>query len=55
MGYWILHSTGVSKADHSLVLAMGGEGENSIMEFFLCPGVLSMGEWKLEWDLNGAT
>lgn len=37
MGYWILHSTGESKTDSRLVFVMGGEGENSIMEFFLLP------------------
>lgn len=51
MGYWILLSTGTSKADHSLVFVMGGEGENSIMELWC----FECGEWKLEWDLNGAT
>lgn len=55
MDYWILHSTGVLKAAASLVFVTGGGGENGIIVFFLFPGVLSVGEWKLEWDLNGAS
>lgn len=37
MGYWILHSTGASKADPNLVFVVGGGGENSVMEFLPLP------------------
>lgn len=43
MGYWILRSTGTSKADHSLVFVMGGEGETSIMEFLPLPWCFECG------------
>lgn len=45
MGYWILHSTGTSKADPSLVFMMGDGGESSIMEPMPLPCGSICGAW----------
>ena len=51
MGYWILRSTGTSKADPSLVFMMGGGGERSIMEPMPLPLSVEPGTGK---QMNGS-